>query len=284
MRRVAVIGPGRMGTLLAVACSRAGYRVVAAGGGGEEARARLSHLLPGIRGHADPADAAGDADLVLLAVPDDRLTEVVTRMAVADVLDEHHRVVHVAGSRGLDVLDRAARAGAGVAACHPAMTVPAGSTDPQLLVGTAWAVTAPVHDRGWAHELVRDLGGDPHDVAEEARGRYHAALTVGSNAAGAAVAVARLLLRSAQVDDVAAFLGPLVEASVRNVVAHGASALTGPVVRGDAGTVARHLGDIDADLPELGRAYRHLSAVVLELVRPQLDAEVAAQLASLLGE
>jgi predicted short-subunit dehydrogenase-like oxidoreductase (DUF2520 family) len=80
------------------------------------------------------------------------------------------------------------------------------STDPDLLVGTAWAVTAAAADLGWARDLVVDLGGDPHDVPDDVRVLYHAGLAVGGNAVGAAVAVARQLLLAARVDDPAAFL------------------------------------------------------------------------------
>lgn len=282
--RVAVIGPGRMGTLLAAALARAGHRVVAVGGGSEESRQRLVSRVAGARPHDDPATAVGGAELVVLTVPDDALEGVVTDLVVADALGEDHRVVHLAGSRGTGVLRRAALAGAGTAACHPAMTVPSGSTDPELLVGVAWAVTATAADRGWAHDLVADLGGDAHDVADPDRALYHAGLVIGANAVGAAVVLARRLLLAARVDRPQEFLGPLVEASVDNALHHGAAALTGPVVRGDVGTVAGHLDGLDADLPELARAYRQLSRVLLDQVRPSLDADAAAALDRLLDE
>jgi predicted short-subunit dehydrogenase-like oxidoreductase (DUF2520 family) len=275
--RVAIVGPGRVGTLLAVACSRAGHRVVAVAGGRPEARERLVELVAGVRPEPGPAAAAADTDLVVLAVPDDAIGALVTDLVRADAVSAGQRVVHVAGSQGLAPLRLAARAGARTAACHPAMTVPRDSTDPQLLVGTAWAVTAAPADRAWAHELVEDLGGDPHDVPDDRRVLYHAGLAVGSNAAGAAVAVARKLLLAAGIDDPGPFLGPLVEASTRNVLARGAEALTGPVVRGDLGTVARHLEGLAEDLPALLDAYRALTAVVLDQARPALDvSEVAA--------
>lgn len=284
MTDVAVIGPGRVGTLLAVACRRAGHRVVAVGGGHEASRQRLTGLVAGARPEADPAEAARRAELVLLCVPDDALDDVVTGLALAEAVGDGRQVVHLAGSRGLEALHRARLAGARVAACHPAMTVPDGSRDPQLLVGVAWAVTAAPDDRTWAHALVTDLGGDPHDVPESARGLYHAGLVVGANAVGAVVSVARRLLLAARVDDPGAFLAPLVEASVANVLHAGAQALTGPVVRGDTGTVAGHLEVLRGDVPELAEAYRALSAVVLSQVRAGLDDETAARLASLLEE
>lgn len=282
-RDVAVIGPGRVGTLLAAALTRAGHRVRAVGGGQPDARQRLAGLVAGARACDDVVEAAGRGRLVVLAVPDDALEGLVRELALAGVLGEGRRVVHVAGSRGLGVLSAAARAGAGTAACHPAMTVPAGSTDPDLLLGVAWAVTARPADRGWAHTLVADLGGEPVDLRDDVRGLYHAGLAVGSNTVGAAVVVARRLLLAAGIDDPAAFLGPLVRVSAANALEHGAAALTGPVVRGDAGTVRTHLDVLARDLPELAGAYRALSQVLLEQVAPALPAERAAVLAALLS-
>jgi predicted short-subunit dehydrogenase-like oxidoreductase (DUF2520 family) len=281
--RIAIVGPGRVGTLLAVSASRAGHRVVAVAGGSPAARDRLVGRVAGARPSAAPADAVTAADLVLLATPDDQLEAVVTDLASADVLRDHHHVVHLAGSRGLGPLHRAGLAGARLAACHPAMTVPTGADDPELLVGVAWAVTAAAVDRGWAHGLVRDLGGDPHDVPDAARGLYHAGLAIGSNAVGAAVVVARQLLLAARVDDPAAFLGPLIERSVGNALAGGAGALTGPVVRGDTGTVAHHLEVLAADVPELAAAYRDLTRVLLGRVRAGLSPAAAAELDALLA-
>lgn len=284
MTRVAIIGPGRVGTLLAVACARAGWRVVAIGGGTASARETLARSVAGSRPCDTPVEAAARAELVVLCVPDDALEAVATDLAVADVLGPEHRVVHVAGASGCAPLQRAALTGARVAACHPAMTIPAGAHDPDLLVGVAWAVTAAASDRGWAAELVTQLGGDPHVVPEDARVLYHAGLAVASNAVGAAVATARRLLLAAHLDDPRAFLAPLIEASITNVLAAGAEALTGPIVRGDLGTVGAHLRAIERDTPELTRAYRALARATLEPVRPALEPGVLADLDRLLDD
>ncbi|TVP71889.1 MAG: DUF2520 domain-containing protein [Nitriliruptor sp.] len=281
--RVALIGPGRVGTLLAVAGTRAGWRVAAVAGGREASRTSLASRVAGLRTFVDPAEAVVGADLVLLTVPDDAIAPVVDGLVRADALAPGQRVVHVAGSRGLEVLRRARLAGARVAACHPAMTIPAGADDPDLLVGVAWAVTAGSGDRAWADELVVALGGDPHQVADDARVVYHAALALASNAVGAAVVAARRLLLAARVEDPAAFLTPLAHASVDNAATAGAAALTGPIVRGDVGTVAAHLERLTADLPELLPAYRALAQATLEPVRPSLGPEVAAALDDLLA-
>lgn len=262
MYRAAIVGPGRVGGLLAAALSRAGHRVVAVAGGTPQARAAITADVAGVRDVAAPVEVAEVADLLVLAVPDDAIGAVVRDLARADALRDGHRVVHVAGSRGLDVLDLARRAGAGVAACHPAMTVPSGARDPDLLHGVAWAVTAAGADRGWADDLVQDLGGDPIEVPEDARVLYHAGLALGSNAVGAAVAAARQALLGAGIREPQRFLEPLIAASVANVLREGAAALTGPVVRGDTGTIERHLQALEADLPHLAATYRHLTDAI----------------------
>ncbi len=280
--RVAIVGPGRVGTLLAAAGSRAGWRVVTVSGGSASARERVARTVAGVRPHHDPAAAVADADLIALTVPDDAISGVVDRLVVADALAEGQGVVHLAGSRGLEVLHRARLSGARTAACHPAMTVPRGACDPELLVGVAWAVTAGATDRAWAHALVEDLGGDPVDVADDRRVLYHAAMTVAANAVGAAVVTARRLLLAARVERPEAFLTPLAQASVRNVASEGVAALTGPIVRGDVGTVAAHVAQLAADLPELLPAYRALATATLEPVRTALAAEVVAALEAVL--
>lgn len=282
-RDVVVIGPGRVGTALAVALARAGFRIVAAAGGSSASRQRFADHVAGARLDADPAAVVARGGTVLVATPDDAIEGVVTELAAADRWVEGQHVLHVAGSRGVAVLRRAALAGARVAACHPAQTVPAGSVDPDTFVGTAWAVTCGSDDRDWAVDLVEAVGGDAHLVPEDRRVLYHAGLTVGANTVGAAVAVARQLLLAATVDDPAAFLGPLVSASVANVLADGAGALTGPVVRGDVGTVAAHLEQLATDVPPLAEAYRQLSLALLGQVAPVLDAATRAQLQQMLA-
>lgn len=283
MSTLGVIGPGRAGTLVAIAARRAGYRVAAVTGGSGTSRRRFADLLGGVRELDTPAELAGHAETLLVAVPDDAVADVVRSMARADVLREGHRVVHLAGSLSVDVLLPAHLAGARTAACHPAMTIPDDAHDPDVLVGVAWAVTAGRPDRGWAHDFVRVLGGDPFDVPDEARAVYHAALAVGSNAVGASLATARQLLLAAGVPEPERFLRPLVTATIDNILEQGASALTGPVVRGDDGTVAAHRAAIEADLPELTDSYRHAMLVTLACARPGLSVDDYERLLALLA-
>jgi len=282
-RRASIVGPGRVGTLVAHALTAAGVPVVRVAGGSERSRARLRDGLAGVR-DVPVEEVAQGVELVVVATPDAAIEAVVDRLVRADALDESHGVVHLAGVHGLAPLRRAGLAGARIAALHPATTVPLGATDPASLHGVAWAVTTVPGDRAWAHGIVHDLGGDPFDVPEEARVRYHAALTVAANAVGAAVVTARHLLRSAGVADAGRLVAPIARASVDAAAAGGAAALTGPVVRGDTATVQAHLDAISPDLPEVAAAYRALSRAVLLAVRPALDPGTAAALDHLLAD
>lgn len=281
---VAIVGPGRVGTVLASALERAGHTVASAAGGSAASRERFGHRFPRARRGDEPAAAVAGSDLVVVATPDDAIAGVVADLAVRDALHEGQRLLHVSGALGLAPLRPAVAAGARVAACHPAQTVPDAQAGPEALDGAAWAVTAATDDLAWARSFVTQVGGLPFDVPDDRRVLYHAGLVIGSNAVAAATAVARQLLRAASVGDPGPFLRPLVHASVDNVLAAGASAITGPIVRGDAGTVRAHLAALDRDAPLLAEAYRSLGRVVLAQVRIGMEPDQAASIGTALTE
>lgn len=227
--RVAVLGAGRVGSALGAALRAAGHEIVAASG-----RAGRAAVL------------AADADLLLIAVPDDALTAV-----SADVEPRAGRAVaHTSGAHRLtDTIGLA---------LHPAMTFTGTAADVDRLRGIRWGVTA--RDRDLAARLVADLGGVPEWIADEARPLYHAALAHGANHLVTLVNDAADALRAAGVGDPAAVLRPLLTAALDNVLAHGDAALTGPVARGDAGTVARHLAVLPAALTPAYRALARRTA------------------------
>lgn len=282
MTDVAVIGPGRVGTALALALPRPAYRVVAVAGRGREALERFTTLVPEAEA-TDPVSAAARADLVIVAVGDDDLAEVVRTVARDDGVRPGSRWIHVAGGAGVEVLEPARAAGAAVAACHPAVTFPDPERGRDALPGSAWAVTAADADLGWARVLVTDLRGSPVTVPARSRTLYHAGLAVGSNATATVVTLARDLLLGAGIADPEQFLGPLVTTSAQGAAARGAAALTGPVRRGDAGTVAAHLAELRTVMPEAVEAYLALSRLALRHARRAgLEPDAAAAVAAVL--
>lgn len=281
---VSVIGPGRVGTALAMALPPQRYAVRFVAGGGPESLARFHAAVPGAEA-CSPEDAARQADVVLLCVPDDVLASMVRALAAADAVRAGSAWLHTAGGHGLAPLRPALLAGARIAACHPAQTFPDPDAGAAALAGTAWAVTAGDADLAWAQDFVHALGGTAVVVADANRALYHAALVLGANGTSSVVAQAREVLLGAGVADPAALLTPLVTAAARNAAARGAAALTGPVRRGDAGTVAANLAALRADVPEAAAAYVALARLALrQALRAGLPPELAEAVGTILSE
>jgi predicted short-subunit dehydrogenase-like oxidoreductase (DUF2520 family) len=249
---VGVIGTGRVGAVLGAALTAAGHHVVAATGVSAGSVERAHRLLPGVP--LLPADeVAARADLVLVAVPDDVLGPVVAGLAELGAWRPGQLVVHTSGAYGAAVLEPAARAGARTVAAHPAMTFTGGPEDLARLAGTTFGVTTA--HRAAARRLVADLGGELVEIAEGARPLYHAALVVGANHLVTLVNEAADLLRRAGVAEPGQVLAPLLTAALDNALQRGDAALTGPVSRGDAGTVAGHLRALGEHAPDAVGGY-----------------------------
>jgi predicted short-subunit dehydrogenase-like oxidoreductase (DUF2520 family) len=262
---IAVIGAGRVGTAMAVLLSRAGHRIAAVSGR-EETEARAARYLPGVPVLA-LAEAVRAGDLAVIAVPDDELPSVVAAAAAEDAFGPGRWVAHVSGATGLGVLGPAHAAGARRLAVHPLQTFPDVDGAIARLPGSAIAVTADDED-GFAlgERLARDLGGEPFRLADELRPLYHAAAVFASNYLVATSAVAAGLFGAAGVPDPARAMAPLQRATLENVERLGpGAALTGPAVRGDAGTVARNLEALSGAAPGAVPAYVAMCGVALDL-------------------
>ena len=212
-----VIGAGRAGSAIASALVADGWSVD--GPLGRE---------------FDPATAADDVGVLVLAVPDDAVAEVARSVAPGDAV-----VMHVAGSLGLDALAPHDR----VASVHPLVSLPDAELGAMRLRGAWFAVSG---DEGTTTAVVDSLGGRTVPVADTDRVAYHAA---------AAIAANHVVALLGQVDRIAASIGvpldaylDLARGAIDNVGAVGAQdALTGPVARDDWATVARHLGAIPTE-------------------------------------
>ncbi|GAA1954329.1 hypothetical protein GCM10009798_11900 [Nocardioides panacihumi] len=261
--RVGVVGAGRVGAVLAASLRRAGHEIVAAAGESDASRGRIAALLPGVPG-GKPTAVARAADVLLLTVPDDMLANVVVSLVGAGAISEGQYVVHTSGRHGLGVLEPARAVGARTVALHPAMTFTGTEVDIDRLHGCVFGLTAEPAERSFAESLVSDLGGTAMWVPEEMRTLYHAGLAHGSNHLVTLVTEAMEILSAAGASDPAGTLRPLLTAALDNALSQGDAALTGPIVRGDAGTVAAHLEDIAANAPQTLASYVAMARATLE--------------------
>jgi predicted short-subunit dehydrogenase-like oxidoreductase (DUF2520 family) len=263
--RVGVVGAGRVGAVLAAALRRVDdrYDVVAAAGESDASRSRIAALLPGVPTRK-PTDVARASDLLLLTVPDDMLDNVVSMLAASGAIHEGQYVAHTSGRHGLAVLEPARAVGARVLAIHPAMTFTGTDLDLDRLAGTVFGLTAGPDEHALAEHLVSDLGGRPTWVPEEMRTLYHAGLAHGANHLVTLVTEAMEILSASGVSDPAGTLRPLLTAALDNALEHGDAALTGPIVRGDLGTVRAHLEDLRANAPQSVASYVALARASLD--------------------
>ena len=248
---VGIVGAGRVGAVLGSALRSTGHAVVGASGISEASRERIETLLPGVP-VLEVRDVVERSELALLAVPDDVLAGLVAGLAEIGAWQAGQIVVHTSGRYGTDVLAPARAAGAIPVAIHPAMTFTGTSLDVSRLVGATFAVTAPTPVLPIGQALVVEIGGEPVVIEERDRGLYHAALAHGANHLVVLVAQAAQALQVAGVENPGRALGPLLHAALDGALrsADGISdpiqTLTGPVVRGDVGTVADHLAVLTA--------------------------------------
>jgi predicted short-subunit dehydrogenase-like oxidoreductase (DUF2520 family) len=260
---VGVVGVGRVGSALAVALGRAGHHVVAVSGVSDASRRRAADRLPSAE--VLPADEVVRAvDLVLLTVPDDALAAVVEGLAAVGAFRPGQLVAHTSGRHGLDVLGPATRQGALPLALHPVMTFAGGAEDVERLGGTSFGVTAPEPLRAAGEALVVEMGGEPVWVPEDQRVLYHAALAWVSNNLVTLVSTAADLLKQTGAERPDLLLAPLLGAALDNALRRGDAALTGPVARGDAGTVSAHLDALRASAPEVVPAYLALARLTAD--------------------
>jgi predicted short-subunit dehydrogenase-like oxidoreductase (DUF2520 family) len=282
---VGVIGAGRVGTALAVALGRAGHKITGASAVSDASRRRVERFLPAVE-VLQPAEVISKADLVLLTVPDDALSGLVTGLAATGAPLAGRLLAHTSGRYGVAVLEPAATLGALPLALHPVMTFTGRSDDVDKLAGICFGVTAPPALRPAAEVLVMEMGGEPVFIAEEDRPLYHAALAGGANHLVTLVVQAADLLARAGVGQPGRMLGPLLSAALDNALRLGDAGLTGPVARGDAETVQGHVEALRKAAPEALAAYlalarltatRALAAGTLTAPNAQLLLDVLAE-------
>jgi predicted short-subunit dehydrogenase-like oxidoreductase (DUF2520 family) len=263
--RVAVVGAGRAGTAVAVLLQRAGHAIVAVSGR-EPTRERAARYLPGVA-VVDVMEAPAGADIVVVGLPDDLIEPIVSSIATSGGFAHRPWVAHLSGASPLSALDAARHAGARRLAVHPLQTFPDPGAGIDRIPGSTIALGADDEEGfGVAEGIARDLQGEPFRLADDRRGVYHAAAVFASNYLVATTAVAERLLASAGVSDPAAAIRPLQQATLANIAAMGpGAALTGPAVRGDAGTIDRNLEALSSTDPWAIAAYIEMARVALDL-------------------
>lgn len=269
--------------MLAVACARAGRPVTAVSSRTLESAVRLADRLPNCIPVERPTDLASHADVIFLTVPDDQISAADTALPWTAA----HLAVHCSGARPASVLTNARAAGAHAAGFHPLQTFAELDQGLANLPGSAVGIEADGRAWTWLSNLGRELGLIPLAIPADARALYHAASVLASNYTVGLIALAANLWQGFGISrsDALRALLPLLAGTVRNLDALGVpAALTGPVVRGDVGTVKQHAVALQS-IPVAAAVYESLGGVLIELAleRGTISADQAEALRAALA-
>lgn len=280
-----IIGPGRVGSALAQALQKCGWRIRAVAG--RRARSLARNLGPGVRAHRHAAPAVTRGEVVLLALPQAALQEFAA--SLPGEVSEGRVFLHTSGSASDDVLEPLGAAGAVTGRFHPLYPFTGSDTDAQGIRGASYAVSGQPRAVKVATRLARSLGGRVLRLPPGGETAYHLSAVLASNLLVALAAqAAQLGPRWGQTPAAALqVLLPLLRASVEQLHRNGLpGALTGPLVRGELDTVQDHLDLLRrGNHRDLLQLYRLLSrtGVDLALQGGHLDARQGRGLKRLLS-
>jgi predicted short-subunit dehydrogenase-like oxidoreductase (DUF2520 family) len=258
--RVFILGAGRAGRSLARALRVGGVQVAGLHG-------RQASATEGITAGAPP-ESLGSATCVLVTVRDAQLEGALETLTTAAIA-AGAVILHASGSADPSGLGTLRRAGHPCGTFHPLVALADPEHAPQTLRGVWIGIDGDAEARSVSERLAAAVAANVLYIPPGEKARYHAAAVFASNFPTILMCLAEELLRDVGIaPDVARrALNPLFASAVENLRSGaGASVLTGPIVRGDATTIARHLEALRAH-PDTLDAYRALSRAALRWVR-----------------
>ena len=252
---VGIVGAGAVGTALGVAMSRAGWPVTAVASRDAGRRERFRSLVPGARAFFEPAAVVDEVELIVLTVPDDAIPSVIEPLR----LYSGQTMVHTSGLLGAEVLAPSQSAGSHIGAFHPLVSFT--SDLERSVAGLKGATIALEGDDsiiGLLADLAEALGGVAVRLPRGTKPAYHAAAVLASGGLVALLDAIVTLGAAAGLDERGALTvyGRLMEQTLANARAGGvAAALTGPITRGDVGTVEAHVDALTRLAPGVVEMY-----------------------------
>ena len=285
MTGIGFIGAGTVGTALAVRLKERGYSITAVNSRTLASAERLAGMVDGCRVHRNPQDVAEDADVVFITTTDDAIS------SIASQLKWHpgQGVAHCSGADSLDILAPAARAGAMVGAFHPLQTFASITHAIENVPGSTFALEAEKPFMSTLREMAIALKGRPIELKPGDKVIYHTAAVLACNYLVTLVKLATDLWQTFDVSpgEATQALLPLLRGTINNLDNIGLpDCLTGPIARGDLGTIRKHLAAIEDRAPALLTAYRELGCQTLPiaLAKGKIDEQTAKELQELLRE
>jgi predicted short-subunit dehydrogenase-like oxidoreductase (DUF2520 family) len=283
MLKAGFIGAGKVGTALAVLLNRKGYKVAGVYNISRAAVEKLAASVKGCRIMDNSQQVADVADLTFITTPDSAIEKVASQVKWT----KGKSVVHCSGADSTDILDKARRDGANVGCFHPLQTFAGVQQAIENIPGSTFAIEAEEPLLTTLKEIADKLGGNWIQLKASDKVAYHAAAVFASNYLVTLVKMATELWQTFSIptDEAVQALLPLMRGTLHNIEVIGLPlCLTGPIARGDAGTIRKHLDEIRKKAPELLLPYKELGlqTIPIALAKGTIDNRQSSEMELLL--
>jgi predicted short-subunit dehydrogenase-like oxidoreductase (DUF2520 family) len=272
-----IVGAGAVGTALGLALSRAGWPIHAIASRDPERRDRFKTLVDTARPFAEAQALVEEVELIILAVPDD----VIAPLAGSIRMYSGQAMIHTSGAVGAEVLAPAMAAGTQIGSFHPLVAFADTERAVAALHGATVAIEGDDQLAALLSEMAERLGAHAVRLKPGTKAAYHAAAVLAAGGFVALLDAIAELGAVAGLDEAGslAIYGPLIEGTLGNARALGIrAALTGPMTRGDVGTLTAHLAALAAHAPDVLPLYAAAAdrEIDLAIERGALAPETAA--------
>jgi predicted short-subunit dehydrogenase-like oxidoreductase (DUF2520 family) len=283
MPKLGFIGAGTVGTALAIRLSERGYRVVAVASRSQTSAEKLAQAITGCHAADNNQAVADSADLVFITTPDDAIATVVSTVN----WHSGQSVVHCSGADSVDTLEPARKQGASVGAIHPLQTFASVEQAINNISGSTFALEAQEPLLSILKEIATTLDGTWIELTAGDKVLYHAAAVIACNYLVTLVKLATDLWQTFDVPPERATqaLLPLLRGTIANIERVGIpKCLTGPIARGDTGTIGKHIDAMQKAAPDLLPTYLDLGrqTIPIALAKGRIDQHQAEELQKLL--
>ena len=285
MLKLGFIGAGTVGTALSVRLNNRGYPVVAVSSRSQTSARSLAQAVSGCQVFNNNQGVADNAELIFITTPDDAIVSVVSEIQ----WHSGQNVVHCSGADSTDILEPAKELGAQVGAFHPLQTFASVKQAIDNMPGSTFALEAEEPLLSILKEMATSLEGHWIELKASDKVIYHASAVIACNYMVTLVKLATDLWQTFAVPPQQATqaLLPLIRGTVNNIETVGVpQCLTGPIARGDTGTIKKHLDALQKIAPSLLSTYRELGlqTIPIALAKGRINQEKAKELEVILKQ
>lgn len=264
---IAILGLGKVGTAVGYFLRKAGYTISAVA---SRTVASINQGLPYTGGnpYTNYSDAASQAECIFITTSDDVIFSVCEKITAEGSIKPGKKVVHMSGVGGLNLLESARNAGAKTASIHPLQSFADIDSAIKNIPGSTFGITSDEEIKEWSVEIVKVFGGIPFFVSDSDKPLYHAAACFASNYLTTLIHIVEDIYKSLGLNREEAIraIWPLIIGTIRNIESNGTvNALTGPISRGDIGTIQKHLHALQNKLPNYLDLYKLLGIITTDL-------------------